>query len=390
MKVNSFDFKKSTLFVLYVLGFIFAFTSSIPAYINSSFLKSLTNERAVGILYIVGSILTLTTLIYIPIILKRYGNYKVTLFLTVLYFLNFLGLAFFQNICFVLFCFLLSGSIAAAIYFNLDVFIEHDSLNSKTGSIRSIFLTCVNLAWLFSPWIAGILVEESSYRRIYIAVALVMIPVIIIVLFKLKSFKDPEYNTFNILETIKRIYINKDIKYILISSFLLQLFYSWMIVYTPIYLNQYMGFSWGEIGIMFSTMLLPFIFIQIPLGYLADKKYGEKEILTIGFIIMAISTAIIPLVRDNNLITWSIILFITRVGAAMVEIMNDTYFFKKVSEKDLNLIKFYRSTTPFSYVISLILATALLYYVPMENLFYILGFIMIFGLRYSLAIKDTK
>jgi MFS family permease len=383
-------FRKSTLFVLYILGFIFAFSSAIPAYINSSFLKSITNEQIVGVIYSIGSILSLITLVSIPKFLKKYGNYKVTVFFAVAYFLNFLGLAFFHNIYLSMFCFVLSGAISTVIYFNLDVFIEHNSSDVKTGGIRSIYLTCVNLAWLISPWIAGVIVSETSYRMIYLVVAIIMVPIILIVANNLKGFKDPEYKTFNLAEIIKSINADKNIKNIIFSSFLLQFFYAWMIVYTSIYLNQYVGFDWKTIGFIFTIMLLPFILMEIPMGFLADKKIGEKEILTAGFIIIGISTAIIPLISSHSIVFWAIILFITRVGAAMVEVMNDTYFFKNVSDKNLNLINLYRTVSPIAYITAPIITSILLFFMPLVNMYYVLGLLMIFGLRYSLAIKDTK
>ncbi len=390
MKFIPTDFRKSTLFILYILGFIFAFTSAIPAYVNSSFLKSITSEQAVGIIYTIGSIFTLIALISIPRLLKRFGSYKVTVFVAIAHFLNFLCLAFIQNIYLVLLCFVIFGAMATIIYFNFDVFIEHNSLDIKTGKIRSIYLTCINLAWLMSPWLAGVIVGQSSYRYIYFVVALVMIPIILIVSSNLKDFKDPDYKTFNLFETFKDISINKNIRNIIISAFLLQLFYSWMIIYTPIYLNQYIGFDWGTIGIIFSIMLLPFVFIQIPLGYLADKVFGEKEMLSIGFVIMGVSTAIIPIIKDNNFMYWALILFVTRIGAAMVEIMNDTYFFKNVTDKNLNFINLYRATTPLAYIVAPLISTVLIFLMPMQNIFYVLGLLMVVGLRYSLAIKDTK
>ncbi len=385
------NFRKSSLFILYILGFIFAFTLAIPAYINSSFLESLTNEKMIGFFYIIGSILSLASLIFIPKILKRFGNYRVTLFFAILYFINFLGLSFMPNIFFVLFCFVISGSMSTIIYFNLDIFIEHNSSDIKTGRIRSIYLTCMNLAWLVSPWLSGIIVGVSSYRKIYMVVALIMIPVILIISSSLKKFKDPEYKTFNLLSAIKNVGASKNIKNIISSNLLLQFFYSWMIIYMPIYLNQYIGFDWGTIGIIFSIMLLPFVFIEIPLGYLADKKMGEKEILTAGFIIMGISTIVIFLTHSHSVVFWAAMLFMTRVGAAMVEVMNDTYFFKQVNDKNLNFINLYRSAVPAAYIISpMIAAIILTFFVSFNSLFCVLGLMMLWGLRYSLAIEDTK
>jgi MFS family permease len=385
-----FKFRKSTLFILYILGLIFAFSSAIPAYVNSSFLSGITNERIVGVIYAIASVITLISLVLIPKMLKKYGNYKVTLTLVVALLFDFLGLAFFKNIDLVLFCFVINGALSSIIYFNFDVFVEHNSEDIKTGGIRGIYLTCINFAWLLSPCLAGIIVGESSYKRIYLVVALLMIPIILIISSNLKNFKDPEYKTFNVIATIKSVKSDKNIKNIIFSEFLLQLFYSWMIVYTPIYLNQYIGFSWQTIGLIFSVMLLPFVLIEIPMGFLADKKIGEKEILTVGFLIMGISTAIIPLVNNHSVIVWAIILFMTRVGAAMVEVMSDTYFFKNISDKNLNIINLYRTMTPLSYVVAAIVTTILIFFIPLGSIFYLLGLLMIFGLNFSLAIKDTK
>lgn len=382
--------KKSILFLLYVLGFIFAFVSAIPAYINSSFIESITNENAVGIIYTLGSIITLLFFVIISRLLKKYGSYKVTICLTFFHLINFLCLAFVPQHSFVIFSFMLSSAIGTMIYFNFDIFVEHYSANVVTGRIRSVYLTCINLAWLLSPWLAGLIVGKTEYRNVYFVVAMIMIPIIMLISLYLKDFKDPDYKTFDVISTLKSFGLNKNIKDILWSSVLLQLFYSWMIIYTPIYLNRYLGFDWESIGIIFSIMLLPFVFIQIPLGYLADKKYGEKEILSIGFVIMGISTAIIPLIHSHSAIVWGIILFITRIGAAMVEVMNDTYFFKKVNDKNLNLINLYRAATPMTYVISPIIATILIVSFPIQVIFYVLGSIMILGLRFSLAIEDTK
>jgi len=371
------------------LSFIFAFTSSIPAYINSSFIKSLTSEQAVGLFFALSAVFSLISLIFVPKLLKRFGNYKITLYLSALYFLNFLGLAFFHSVFLVLFCFLISGAISTAIYFNFDIFIEHNSSDTITGGIRGTYLTSLNLAWLFSPWLSGLIVQEFSYRMIYFIVALIMIPILFIITSSLKDFKDPDYKTFNILETIKDIGPNKNIKNIIISGFMLQFFYSWMIIYGTIYLNQYIGFDFVTSGIIFSIALIPFVVVQIPLGYLADKKMGEKELLTLGFILMGISTAIIPLVHNKSFVIWTVILFVGRTGAAMVEVMNDTYFFKQVNDKNLNIINFYRFISASAYVVAPIVAVLLMLFIPIYGIFYILGLIMIFAVRYSLTIKDT-
>jgi MFS family permease len=165
-----------------------------------------------------------------------------------------------------------------------------------------------------------------------------------------------------------------------------------MTIYTPIYLHTNLGLPWSSIGIIFSIMLLPFVFVQFPAGKLADAILGEKEILSVGFIIMALATTTIFFIDSKSILVWALILLGTRVGAALVEIMCDVYFFKKVDNKNANLISFFRMSRPFAYIISPLVVAIILsvFGLDLKSLFLILGFLMFFGLRYSLAIVDTK
>ena len=105
---------------------------------------------------------------------------------------------------------------------------------------------------------------------------------------------------------------------------------------------------------------------------------------------MGIATAVIPLIHNKSVVVWTIVIFIGRVGAAMVEIMNDTYFFKQIDDKNLNVINLYRVASASASVVAPIIAIILLTFIPFNGIFYILGLLMIFAVRYSLALKDTK
>ena len=102
-----------------------------------------------------------------------------------------------------------------------------------------------------------------------------------------------------------------------------------MVIYTPIYLHEYIGFGWDKIGIIFSIMLLPFVILDFPLGKLSDK-IGEKKMLMAGFLIMTSSVLAIPLMTEPLLWLWAVILFMTRVGAATIESLSESYFFKVI------------------------------------------------------------
>ncbi|OHA46310.1 MAG: hypothetical protein A2541_02650 [Candidatus Taylorbacteria bacterium RIFOXYD2_FULL_36_9] len=386
------NLKIKSLFPVYLLGFLFAFHTALPTYINSSFLNFFISEKLVGLFYILASLLTIICFLSLPFILRKFGNYRVAFFLIILNLVALLGLAFLKNPIFLLTLFIINLITIPLIYFSTDVFLESFSSNKVTGKIRGIYLTAVNLAWVVSPLISALILTNGDYWKIYLASALFLLPVLLILMVNLRHFKDSKYEKSNHWQTVKVIWKNKNLQNIFMANFLLFFFYSWMTIYTPLYLHKDMGFSWREIGLIFSVMLLPFVLVQFPLGRLADKKWGEKEILSLGFILIAISTGVISFVMDKNMILWMIILFITRIGAGTIEIMCDTYFFKKVDSLDAKVISFYRMVSSSAYILGPLLAVLAFNFLSfnIKYLFLVLGLIMIFGLKFSLSLKDTK
>ena len=106
--------------------------------------------------------------------------------------------------------------------------------------------------------------------------------------------------------------------------------------------------------------------------------------------IIAVATALMSFVTDNSFLTWTVLLFMTRVGAACVEIMSETYFFKKIDGQDADIVSLQRSVRPLAGMLGPLVATALLPFIAFKSLFLILAVIVLSGLRFSLAIKDTK
>ena len=163
-----------------------------------------------------------------------------------------------------------------------------------------------------------------------------------------------------------------------------------MVIYTPIYLHGNLGFGWDEIGIIFSIMLLPFVLVTFPLGKLSDK-IGEKKILALGFLIATGTVFTIPFIQEHSILIWALVLFATRVGAATIEIMSESHFFKIVKEEDVDEISFFRNTGPVSFIIAPLVAIPVLLYTPsFEFIFFALSAILLLGLFITLRLKDVK
>ncbi|MCX6701785.1 MAG: MFS transporter [Candidatus Zambryskibacteria bacterium] len=387
-------FKQSRLLNTIFLSNIFiTFHYALIIYVNSTFLNNFFSETQVSALYIIGSIINTILLIYASKILEKIGIYKFAIYCILMEFLATLGLAVSTTTFLIGLYFLIHLTTISLLFFNMDMFIEDVSKDdSLTGSIRATYLTVANIVFVISPSLVALLLFNNIYSFVYIASCLFLIPLYYFFR-RLKGVKNPVVQHIRIKETLSEYIKNKNLYNIFISNFLLQLFYAYMVIYVPTYLHleiYHIGFSWSEIGIMFTIMLLPFVFFELPVGEMADDKYGEKEFLTVGFIIMGLSTLFISFLTVKVFWIWAILLFITRIGASFVEISSESYFFKQVNPEKSDVISFFRITRPLSFIIAPLLAILTLQFIPFQYIFIIIGSLMILGTKYSLALNDTK
>jgi MFS family permease len=382
--------KKNNITIIYLAGFLFSLPLALTSYVNSSFLENYIGKNYVGLVYVFASILTILFMLEMPRILTKYGNRSIAMFAGMVAFGSLVLMALGKGNIIVLISFILYFLSGNFIIASLDIFVEDLSKAHSIGKFRGLYLMMMSLAWVVAQTISGSVINKSSFMGIYLLSAMFMVLFYVIFIFFLKDFKDPEYKKVPILKTLKVFIKNRNISKIYLLNFLLKFFFAWMIIYTPIYLREYIGFAWDQIGMIFTIMLLPFVFLEFPLGKLSDK-IGEKKMLFVGFFISGFFTLLIPLILEPKLALWAIVLFATRVGAATIEIMSESYFFKSVTEKNDDEISFFRNTGPLSFLIAPLCATVLLFFLPsFKYLFFILGAVMFMGAYLSLRLKDVK
>ena len=384
--------KKNILFSVYVIGFLMSLQLALSNYINSSFINQFIAEKYTGLVYIAEAVIAIIGFVFAARLLKLFGNFRKALVLIYLQVLSLFGLICFGNVYTLIFLMIGYLSTATFIVFCFDVFLENYSKDESTGHTRGLYLTSLNLAWMVAPALSGLILAKGEYWKIYLACLFLLLPIIIIYRGVLSDFKDPHYQQVPLRHAVRQIWKDRNIRNIFGASLLLHFFYSWMTIYMPIYLHSNLGFSWLEIGLIFSIMLVPFVLVQFPAGKLADQRLGEKEMLTFGFIIMACATGLIYFIHSDSIWVWALILFTTRIGAAIVEAMCDIYFFKKVNGQDVGMISFYRMSRPLAYVLGPAIGSALLYFGfgNVAALFIVLALITFVGLRFSLVIEDTN
>ncbi len=376
--------------IIYLAGFLFSIPLALTSYVNSSFLETYISQSYVGILYIVASIITIIAMTQMHIVLTRKGNRYTVLLCSIIAFISFLALSWGHSAHIVILAFTLYFISTNLIISSLDIFVEDFSKTASIGRFRGFYLAVTSAAWVIAQMLSGSVIAKSSYGGIYFLSALFMILVCGVFVVFLRDFKDPKYKKIPVLKTIKSFLRSKNLSKIYFINLILRFFFAWMIIYTPIYLHQYVGFDWSQIGLIFTIMLLPFVILEPPLGKMSDTM-GEKKLLAAGFVITIISTLLIPILTTPSVVLWAIVLFTTRVGAATIEVMSESYFFKSIKKEDDEEASFFRNTTPLSFIIAPLVATPVLLLVPsFQYLFFVLGTILLLGLLLTIQLKDVK
>ncbi len=379
------------VYTITVIGFIFTLQVVIPTYSNSSFLDLFADPQTLGFIYMASAAASIFVYLIATSLIRSLGNYTTVILAICIQIALFYGLISTTAPETLALLFITQTAVSVLIGLCIDIFLEVYTDGSNIGTIRGLFGASLNAAWVVGPLIGSMLIGQSeNFRNTYVASLAMLFPLLYLVYRNFPRFRDPNYSHLSPWQLTRHISTDKDLMRLIMANLVLQTFYSWMVVYSPIYLNKVIGFSWEEIGIILVIMLLPFPLIQYHLGRLADKKYGEKEIMAIGFAIMGISTMFLSFTTVKSILVWSILLFITRIGAAAAEIMMETYFFKTVSTRDTAVLGSYRMTRPLSYFIAPLIMMFGLLVTTQQYMFAIVGLLSLIGIYPALRIRDTK
>jgi len=376
---------------MYLLSFLFTLHISLSAYVNSTFLVQIISENYVGLIYTVASLVTLLLLAKSSGILKHIGNRGLILWLLIINIFSLSGLILSVNPYIIAISFIAFSTTNVLTFFSIDIFIEHFGNPLTIGKTRGLYLTITNMAWMISPIITGILITRGGgYSTVYIIALIITIITTLGLFLSIRKFDDKSYTKTPFLETYRYLKTNRHMLAVTIINFILQFFFVWMVVYTPIYLHEHLGFGWDKIGVIFTIMLAPFVIFGLPIGILIDKYHVKKRtLLYVGFIIMSVATFSIAYISTNSVAVWALALFFTRVGASIVEITSEIYFFTHVREEDAYLLGVFRDMAPVSYIIAPLLGSLVFIFLPFKSLFIILAILVLSGLYYVTHLKHN-
>jgi DHA1 family tetracycline resistance protein-like MFS transporter len=375
---------------LFAIGFFFSFCIALAAYLNASYLRLFLSVETVGYVYSATALLTILVLYFFDDLGGRFGVQKTLVVSLIIAGLSALSLATQANHYIIMLSFMIMQISLVITKFSTDILVQtHKNANEGEGTLRGAYLAITNLSWIVAAFLGGFIATLNP-QYIYGINSVLYIVLAIVSLFIISQTQKDIFTQTSIFEKIR--YTMKEIgtRKIIVSEFILQTFYSVMLIFTPLYLHSELGFSFAQIGVIFSIMLFPFALLQYPLGRIADKKIGEKELLIGSYIMIFVSVFIFAITKNHTVYSVAILLFFTRVGACTLEVMNDTYFFN-ITQEYKKTIPIFKGMAPLSLLVFGTLGGIILQFSSYKMLFIGLAvYVLLVGLTNIYDLKDTK
>lgn len=231
----------------------------------------------------------------------------------------------------------------------MDLLVNEETPDGETGRTRGRYMAFQSLVWVIAPLVAGYIIDNLGGRMTLYSIALVLLGLLVALISTMKKVpnftlpkKAPRPTSYDHHKRVSSF----------TNTLLLNCFYALMIIGMPVYLTNVAGWSWSQIGLTFTLMLLMFPLIQLPMGkYLDTHKREFRAISASSLLLIALSSIGILVAAPVSYLLTTILFITSRIGAATLEVASDTLFFDTVSEKHKGLVAWYRALVPISYTI---------------------------------------
>ncbi len=384
---DNFDYKKSRLIsgISFLLGFFGAFL----LYILSAYFSKVSGSDNVGVFYFAAYAGTLLSLFFIRPLIQYVGKMRflyLSLILTIfcLTLLTHLSPSWLPVLLL-----LIMLTFDSVTWVTLDIILEGFSSDGMSGRIRGLHLTIMNAGLLLAPYFSTWTLDRFGYEGVFFVMLVGYILIFLVALIFLRHDNGVFQESLDPERAFRKMLREKNLFRIYLVSFSLEFFFGLMTVYTSLRLLE-IGMSWNEIGIIFTAMLVPFVLLQYPFGRIADKRMGEKELLIGSLILIAFSTAALYFLDTKSVLLWGSVLFLTRIGAAGIEILRDSYFYKQVDSDDMDIIAFFRTARPVAGMLGAILSIGILLLFPLKSIFLVVAVAFVPVILTTFFLDDTR
>jgi predicted MFS family arabinose efflux permease len=145
---------------------------------------------------------------------------------------------------------------------------------------------------------------------------------------------------------------------------------------------------------LIAISLIPMVVVEVPVGHLLGNRdnahhWQHNHVGMAGFGILALTAALVPFVESNEFVVWALLLFTMRIGAALVEIVAETYFFS-IAGSDTEKAALFRALYPVSFIVGPLCASVAMSLAGYSALFFFLSCISLFGAYLASEFRDVR
>lgn len=378
---------------LFAGNFFIVIASTMISYTLFAYLSTFIPTAQVGFVLAAASAIALVTFFFLPRVVAHYGAQQTALWFSFAEIFLLFGSAAVSRSIVSAVLVVCAASIIPLILYELDLLLEATFHGEEAaGRARTFFLTGGNLGAITAPLLIGVLLANADrYAFVFFAAASCF--ALFVVLFsgrRLPHGASPHVS--HITHSLKRLVRDRDLAAVTVGHLVLYFFYVWAPLYIPVYLHSVLGIPWVTLGWAFSVMLLPFILIEYPIGWISDNILGDKEFMFAGFCIAGASLASIGLFTQETPFAFILVaLIMTRIGAALIESTTEDHFFRRVSKRDLVSVSVFRGVWPLATTFAPLLGGIFLLWVGYQGFFFITGgIVFVVGIIATLLIRDFR
>lgn len=370
-----------------VVGFFAAFGIALVDTIWSIYLEGyLHNPSYVGFISTIFMIVGLASYVFlIPVVQKSSKSFLFLLAL-VMFFISYTLLSFVSHIYLIIFIGVIISVAASLKVESFGIIIADKSKSNEISKNESLIYTCLNLAWLIGPLVAGFIAKLYGFNRVFMwAAGFLFLAFVSFESFSLKDNKKSKPSKENFFYLIKEFFSDRQRFYIYLISGGISVWWAFIYIYGPIYIVEH-GFGREIVGIFLFSVALPLVLLEYVFGKLASKV-GLKKMFIMGYMIMGIS-AITCFFISNYFVLFGFVL-LASVGASMLEPTTEAYFFDITPRSQRSkFYGIYDTTIGIFCALSTFLSGIVLLWFSFNYLFLLLGIILILMAGISTRIKN--
>lgn len=325
-------------------------------------------------------------LVFIPIT-ERHSKTRMLGIIILLYAISYFIFSFTSNLVAVVALGFIVYIIASARVSIVGIIMRDKSKDDSVSKNTGIMYTMFNIAWLLGPILAGFLAERMGIHFVFIiAGCLMLLAFILLKLLRVSDNRVRNHADRNLFKLIKEFFSERRFRLTYILSGGISFWWAFVYIYIPIYIIE-SGRNDLVVGYFLAGVIAPLIFLEYPIGILANK-FGFKKMFFRGYLILAGAGFLCFFINEFYAIL--ILIVLGSVGIAMLEPTTEAYFFDMTtkSQKD----RFYgiqNTTIDVNYAISLFSVAMIIKFLPFHYSFLFIGAVMLIFALISLKAKEV-